>query len=63
MTSELLVYRLLTLHNVSFFQRLLGDMREAIAARRFEAFRARVFERYGVSSAIVSADDDANLET
>jgi queuine tRNA-ribosyltransferase len=58
LADELLVYRLLTLHNVRFFLRLMETMREAIAARAFAACRTRFFERYGVSSRL-SLDDDA----
>ena len=48
LADELLVYRLLTLHNVRFFIRLMEDMREAIAAGAFDAFRTRFFARYAV---------------
>jgi queuine tRNA-ribosyltransferase len=59
MASELLVYRLLTLHNLCFFLSLMAEMRAAIAAGHFQGFRARFLERYGVSSADASADEDA----
>jgi queuine tRNA-ribosyltransferase len=58
-SAELLAYRLLSLHNVHFFQTLMTTMRDAIAAGAFASFRTRFFERYGVSSASVSADDRA----
>jgi queuine tRNA-ribosyltransferase len=45
--DELLVYRLLSLHNVHFFQRLLAGMRAAVVEQRFEAFRAGFLARYG----------------
>jgi len=48
-TEELLVYRLLTLHNVRFFLSLMTSMRDAIAARAFDAFRTRFFADYRVS--------------
>jgi queuine tRNA-ribosyltransferase len=48
MSDELLAYRLLTLHNVTFFLDLMDGMRNAIAEHRFEAFRARFFDRYAV---------------
>ena len=54
--DELLVYRLLSLHNVHFFVGLLAAMREAIARGAFAAFRARFFARYVVSSAEISLD-------
>jgi queuine tRNA-ribosyltransferase len=47
--EELLAYRLLTLHNVRFYLGLMVAMREAIAARAFDAFRARFFSTYRVS--------------
>ncbi len=56
-SGELLAYRLLTLHNLHFFQQLMAEMRAAIRAGGFAAFQARFFAGYGVSSATVSADD------
>jgi queuine tRNA-ribosyltransferase len=50
MAQELLAYRLLSLHNLHFFGRLMADMREAIAGGAFRAFKARFFARYAVSS-------------
>ena len=49
MAEELLVYRLLSLHNLHFFLGLMAAMRAAIAARDFGAFRARFLARYAVS--------------
>ena len=60
--EELLAYRLLTLHNVHFFCELMAAMREAIAGRAFEAFRARFYERYAVSSPDVPLDDPQRSE-
>jgi queuine tRNA-ribosyltransferase len=51
MSSELLAYRLLTLHNLTFFLGLVRAMREAIVARRFDAFQARFASRYAVGAA------------
>ena len=51
MARELLAYRLLTLHNVTFYQSLLAGARRAIADGAFEAFRSRFRRRYGVESA------------
>ena len=51
LAEELLSHRLLSLHNVHFFVGLTVAMREAVSARAFEAFRARFFARYAVSSA------------
>lgn len=50
MARELTAYRLLTLHNVVYFLRLMTAMRESIAAGAFRAFEARFFARYAVSS-------------
>jgi queuine tRNA-ribosyltransferase len=47
---ELLAYRLLTLHNLTFYLGLMRDMREAIARGAFGRFRSRFLERYGVES-------------
>jgi queuine tRNA-ribosyltransferase len=57
--GELLAYRLLTVHNLQFFLGLVRAMRDAIAARRFAAFRTRFFGRYRVSSAVGVSLDDA----
>ena len=48
---ELLAYRLLTLHNLTFYLGLMRRMREAIANREFVPFRSRFLERYGVEAA------------
>ena len=37
--GEILGARLNTVHNLHFYQRLMGDVREAIASRRFDAWR------------------------
>jgi queuine tRNA-ribosyltransferase len=58
MARELLAYRLLTLHNVTFYQSVMAAMRAAIAEGRFGAFRARFLERYGVESPLGA---DANM--
>jgi queuine tRNA-ribosyltransferase len=50
MAEELLVYRLLSLHNLHFFLGLLAAMRAAIADGVFASFRARFVERYAVSA-------------
>ena len=59
---ELLAYRLLTLHNVTFYLGLMRRMREAVARGEFAAFRARFLERYGVESGRGSADIPADSE-
>ena len=50
MAGELLAYRLLTLHNVTFFLRLAREMRAAIVAGAFGPFQARFFSRYPASA-------------
>ena len=50
MVEELLVYRLLSLHNLHFFLGLMATMRTAIAEGAFAPFRARFLERYAVSA-------------
>ncbi len=47
---ELLAPRLLSLHNIFFYQTLMAEMRAAITERTFPAFRARFLAGYGVSS-------------
>jgi queuine tRNA-ribosyltransferase len=54
MAEELLVHRLLSLHNVHFFLQLVATMREAIGSGEFRAFRTRFFATYAVSSALIS---------
>jgi len=56
MAGELLVFRLLSLHNVHFFIGLMAAMRDAIARSDFGAFRTRFLARYGVSSAEIPLD-------
>jgi queuine tRNA-ribosyltransferase len=50
MSAELLAYRLLSLHNVHFFLRLMAEVRAAIEAGEFSAFKTRFLARYAVSS-------------
>jgi queuine tRNA-ribosyltransferase len=50
MAEELLVYRLLSLHNLHFFLGLMAGMRAAIAGGIFAPFRARFLERYTVTA-------------
>jgi queuine tRNA-ribosyltransferase len=52
MAEELLVYRLLSLHNLHFFLGLMAGMRAAIAGGAFASFRARFFERYAVAAPV-----------
>jgi queuine tRNA-ribosyltransferase len=62
MADELLAYRLLSLHNVSFFNGLMRAMRAAVDAGAFEPFRARFFARYAVSSDVVSRENISSAE-
>jgi queuine tRNA-ribosyltransferase len=48
MAEELLVYRLLSLHNLHYFLGLMASMRAAIAEGAFGPFRAGFFDRYAV---------------
>jgi queuine tRNA-ribosyltransferase len=50
-SEELLIYRLLTLHNLHFFLSLMAAMRAAIAAGTLGRLRARFFDRYQVAAA------------
>ena len=62
MADELLAYRLLSLHNVHFFQALMAAMRAAIETGAFAPFRARFFDRYAVSSEVVSRENISATE-
>jgi queuine tRNA-ribosyltransferase len=62
MAEELLVYRLLSWHNLHFFLGLMAAMRAAIAEGEFGPFRARFFDRYAVSSVFVSPDETERPE-
>ena len=62
MSDELLAYRLLSLHNVHFFQRVMAAMRAAIDAGAFGPFRTRFFARYAVSSDVVSPEPISSAE-
>ena len=62
MTRELTAYRLLTLHNVTFYLGLMAAMRQAVAEGRFRAFRARFLDRYGVESGRDFEADHADTE-
>jgi queuine tRNA-ribosyltransferase len=59
---ELLAYRLLTLHNLTFYLGLMRDMRRAVADGAFGRFRSRFLARYGVESVGGSADTPADSE-
>jgi len=59
MAGELLSHRLLTLHNVTFFLRLVREMRGAIVAGTFGAFRDRFRARYAVAAASAEPESPA----
>jgi queuine tRNA-ribosyltransferase len=62
MARELLAYRLLSLHNVTFYLELMAAMRQALAAGEFGAFHSRFLDRYGVESQGGSADSTTDTE-
>ena len=49
---ELLAYRLLSLHNVTFYLHLMEMMRAAVAASAFGPFRSRFLDRYDEKSRV-----------
>jgi queuine tRNA-ribosyltransferase len=51
LARELTVYRLLTLHNLTYYLGLMADLRAAIAAGTFAALRRAVLEAYGSADA------------
>ena len=51
LARELTVYRLLTLHNLTYYLGLMADLRAAIAAGTFAALRRTVLEAYGSDDA------------
>jgi queuine tRNA-ribosyltransferase len=59
MAGELLSYRLLTLHNVTFFLRLAREMRASIVAGGFRVFRERFFARYAVTLSAGDSEETA----
>jgi len=61
LARELLAYRLLSLHNLSFYLGLMAAMRRAVADGAFAPFRSRFLDRYGVES--VGGSDPTSTET
>jgi queuine tRNA-ribosyltransferase len=51
MARELTAYRLLTLHNLTYYLGLMADVRAAIAAGTFAALRRAVLLAYGADDA------------
>jgi queuine tRNA-ribosyltransferase len=58
---ELLAYRLLSLHNVTFYLGLMAAMRAAVLAGAFGAFRSRFLDRYALES--VGGSEPTSRET
>jgi queuine tRNA-ribosyltransferase len=54
MARELLVYRLNTIHNLSYYARFMEDIRKAIREDRFSAFREAFYEARGKRPADIS---------
>ena len=46
--DEMLVYRLLSIHNINFLLRLTEGIREAIKEDRFLEFKEQVYKEYGI---------------
>ena len=61
LARELLAYRLLSLHNLTFYLALMAAMRRAVADGAFASFRSRFLGRYGVES--VGGSDPTSTET
>ena len=61
LARELLAYRLLSLHNLTFYLGLMAAMRRAVADGAFAPFRSRFLDRYGVES--VGGSDPTSTET
>jgi queuine tRNA-ribosyltransferase len=59
---ELLAYRLLSLHNVTFYLHLMEMMRAAVSASAFGPFRSRFLDRYGVESVSGSYPTSTEME-
>jgi len=45
-SGEILGAMLMTQHNLTFYQRLMQSLRDAIVGRRLEAFAAEFLDRY-----------------
>ena len=61
LARELLAYRLLSLHNLTFFLGLMAAMRRAVADGAFGPFRSRFLDRYRIES--VGGPDPISTET
>jgi queuine tRNA-ribosyltransferase len=61
LSRELLAYRLLSLHNLTFYLGLMAAMRRAVADGAFGPFRSRFLGRYSIES--VGGSDPTSTET
>jgi len=61
LARELLAYRLLSLHNLTFYLGLMAAMRRAVADGAFAPFRSRFLDRYSIES--VGGSDPTSPET
>jgi queuine tRNA-ribosyltransferase len=61
LSRELLAYRLLSLHNLTFYLGLMAAMRRAVGDGAFGPFRSRFLDRYGVES--VGGSDPTSTDT
>ena len=59
MARELLAYRLNTIHNLSYYSRLMEEMRRAVKGDRFDEFRGAFYERRGGSLPLTQASGSA----
>jgi queuine tRNA-ribosyltransferase len=57
--KEITALRLGTIHNLHFMMTLMADIREAIAAGRFDAFREEFLERFQISNQTVRHEQRA----
>jgi len=60
MAGEMLGPVLLSIHNLTYYQRLLAAAREAIAERRFAAFRAERMRGWGASEEAAFKEDQSS---
>jgi queuine tRNA-ribosyltransferase len=61
LSRELLAYRLLSLHNLTFYLGLMAAMRRAVADGAFGPFRSRFLGRYSIES--VGGSDPSSQTT
>jgi queuine tRNA-ribosyltransferase len=61
--GEILAHRMLTLHNVTFYQTLMAEARGAIARGDFDAFDREFRHRYRPRAAAESGGDPPSAET